>query len=77
MLVYAGVAPVGLFVSREGGPWQEVVGLNQHPTRDKWQPGLGAFAFTPLSWTLTILGGYLRRRCISDPRRWRNLEPGE
>lgn len=38
--LYAGVAPAGLFASDDGGEsWQEIDGLQQHPTRPEWQPG--------------------------------------
>ncbi len=41
-VVYAGVDPAGLFRSSNGGAaWEEVLGLNRHPTRDKWTPGAG------------------------------------
>ena len=41
-VLYAGVEPAGLFVSRDGGlNWEGVDGLNRHDSRDKWQPGLG------------------------------------
>ena len=40
--VYAGVDPAALFKSEDGGDtWSEVAGLTGHPTREKWQPGLG------------------------------------
>lgn len=40
--IYAGVAEAGLFVSDDAGAtWSGVVGLNEHPTRSEWQPGLG------------------------------------
>ncbi len=41
-VVYAGVDPAGLFRSNDGGAtWEEVRGLNGHPTREKWAPGAG------------------------------------
>lgn len=41
-VLYAGVEPAGLFVSRDGGlNWEGVDGLNRHDSRDKWHPGLG------------------------------------
>lgn len=41
-VVYAGVDPAALFVSRDGGrSWQEIEALAQHPTRDRWHPGAG------------------------------------
>ena len=40
--LYAGVAEAGLFFAEDTeGPWVPVPGLNDHPTRDAWQPGLG------------------------------------
>ncbi len=41
-VVYAGVDPAGLFRSADGGAtWEEVRGLNRHPTRKRWAPGAG------------------------------------
>jgi photosystem II stability/assembly factor-like uncharacterized protein len=38
--VYAGVQPAGLFASDDGGEtWQQLEGLQRHPTRPHWQPG--------------------------------------
>jgi photosystem II stability/assembly factor-like uncharacterized protein len=43
--VFAGVADAGLFSSDDDGvAWQPVDGLNDHPTRPGWQPGLGGLA---------------------------------
>ena len=40
--VWAGVAHAGLFTSKDGGlTWSPVAGLNEHRTREEWQPGLG------------------------------------
>lgn len=39
--VYAGVAEAGLFRSTDLTTWEPVTGLNEHPTRQHWQPGLG------------------------------------
>ena len=39
--VLAGVAHAGLFRSRDLATWEPVDGLNEHPTRPDWQPGLG------------------------------------
>jgi photosystem II stability/assembly factor-like uncharacterized protein len=41
-MVLAGVAHAGLFTSSDGGlTWSGVKGLNEHRTREDWQPGLG------------------------------------
>lgn len=41
-VVYAGVEKAGLFRSEDGGnTWSPVDGLNNHPTRSKWEPGAG------------------------------------
>jgi photosystem II stability/assembly factor-like uncharacterized protein len=41
-VVYAGVDPAGLFRSGDrGATWEEVRGLNRHPTRKQWMPGAG------------------------------------
>ncbi len=44
-VLYAGIQPAGLFVSRDrGGKWEPVRGLNEHPTRSTWQPAKGGLA---------------------------------
>ncbi|UCC75163.1 MAG: hypothetical protein JSV86_09360 [Gemmatimonadota bacterium] len=44
-MLYAGIEPAGLFVSRNrGASWQSVAGLNRHPTRHTWQPAKGGLA---------------------------------
>ncbi|MGI8554104.1 MAG: WD40/YVTN/BNR-like repeat-containing protein [Dehalococcoidia bacterium] len=41
-VAYAGVEPAGLFRSNDDGrSWQEVPGLNRHPSRERWMPGAG------------------------------------
>ncbi len=41
-VLYAGVAPAGLFRSEDGGKtWNEIEGLSKHPTRKDWMPGNG------------------------------------
>jgi hypothetical protein len=41
-VVYAGVSPAALFVSRDrGASWELVRGLFDHPHRPRWQPGAG------------------------------------
>jgi len=43
--LYAGIDPAGLFASDdEGGSWQPVDGLNEHPTNRFWEPSKGIFA---------------------------------
>jgi len=43
--LYAGVAEAGLFTSDDDATtWQPVDGLNEHPTREHWQPGAGGLA---------------------------------
>lgn len=40
--VYAGVSEAGLFFSEDGGEcWDPVPGLNDHSSRDGWEPGAG------------------------------------
>lgn len=40
--VWAGVAEAGLFTSQDNGVnWSPVKGLNEHRTRDDWEPGFG------------------------------------
>lgn len=39
---HVGAAPASLFrTSDRGATWEEITSLNQHPTRDQWQPGFG------------------------------------
>jgi hypothetical protein len=41
-VLYAGVDPGALFRSADRGiTWEEIRGLTDHPTRDKWNPGAG------------------------------------
>lgn len=43
--LFAGIDPAGLFVSNDrGATWDEVGGLNEHPTRSAWEPSRGIFA---------------------------------
>lgn len=40
--LFVGVDPAALFRTDDGGKtWQEIKGLNRHPTRDRWAPGFG------------------------------------
>ena len=41
-VLYCGVAPATMFRSSDGGAtWDELTGLTNHPTRDRWNPGAG------------------------------------
>jgi hypothetical protein len=43
--LYAGIDPAGLFSSDDQGEsWQPVIGLNEHPTRELWEPARGGFS---------------------------------
>ena len=43
--LFAGIDPAGLFRSDDDGEtWSPVAGLNEHPTRDTWEPSKGCFA---------------------------------
>jgi photosystem II stability/assembly factor-like uncharacterized protein len=43
--LFAGIDPVGLFVSDDRGvSWQDVASLNEHATRSAWEPSRGIFA---------------------------------
>jgi photosystem II stability/assembly factor-like uncharacterized protein len=43
--LFAGIDPVGLFVSDDrGATWQDVTRLNEHATRSAWEPSRGIFA---------------------------------
>jgi hypothetical protein len=43
--IYAGIEPAGLFVSHDRGEsWEPVTALNDHPTKDTWQPAGGGLA---------------------------------
>ena len=43
--MYAGIDPAGLFTSDDAGEsWQPVEALNDHPTRDSWEPAKGGFS---------------------------------
>lgn len=44
-VIYAGIEPAGLFVSDDRGTsWQPLSGLNDHATRQTWQPAGGGLA---------------------------------
>ena len=43
--LFAGIDPAGLFVSDDRGEsWRDVPALNEHATRDAWEPSRGLFA---------------------------------
>jgi len=43
--LYAGIDPAGLFTSDDGGEtWSPVDSLNEHRTRDTWEPAKGGFS---------------------------------
>jgi hypothetical protein len=43
--MYAGIDPAGLFCSDdEASSWSPLDGLNEHPTRQTWEPSRGIFA---------------------------------
>ena len=43
--IWAGVAHAGIFFSDDNGDvWQPMKGLNEHETRDDWEPGQGGLA---------------------------------
>lgn len=43
--LYAGIDPAGLFRSDDrAASWQPVMALNEHPTRDTWEPARGGFS---------------------------------
>lgn len=43
--LYAGIDPAGLFYSPDRGEsWEPVAGLNDHPTRHRWEPARGGFS---------------------------------
>ena len=43
--LYAGIDPAGLFYSDDrAASWQPVAALNEHPTRDMWEPARGGFS---------------------------------
>lgn len=44
-VLYAGIDPPGLFISQDDGHhWTPLPGLNEHPSRDRWEPARGGFA---------------------------------
>jgi photosystem II stability/assembly factor-like uncharacterized protein len=44
-VVYAGVEPAALFVSRdEGETWERILSIEDHPTAASWQPAKGGLA---------------------------------
>jgi hypothetical protein len=61
--LYAGTEPSRLFVSRDGGPWSELVALQDIPSRDRW-------SFPPRPWTHHV------RWIAPDPHRAQRLLVG-
>ncbi|MEX0730850.1 MAG: hypothetical protein WED00_10120 [Aquisalimonadaceae bacterium] len=56
-LLYAGIDPAGLFVSRDaGGSWQPVTSLNEHPTRNTWEPAKGGFSVHSITCSQSVPG---------------------
>ena len=44
-VLYAGVEPAGLFVTRNGGgSWKRIESIEEHPTASAWQPAKGGLA---------------------------------
>lgn len=68
--LWAGVEPAGLFVSHDAGmSWQGVRALNDHPTREVWQPMGGGLALSDVAldpndprrmWAAVSAGGVYR-----------------
>ncbi|MCK8514817.1 hypothetical protein M0534_00525 [Methylonatrum kenyense] len=43
--LFAGIDPAGVFRSDDAGrSWQSLSGLNEHPSRDTWEPARGGFS---------------------------------
>ena len=68
--LYAGIDPAGLFSSDDDAvSWQPVEGLNEHPTRDAWEPARGGFSVHSIQthpgdpdvlWVAVSAGGVFR-----------------
>ena len=68
--LYAGVDPAGLFYSDdEAESWHPVTALNEHPTRDTWEPARGGFSVHSIQvhpadpdqlWVAVSAGGVFR-----------------
>lgn len=44
-VLYAGIDPAGLFRSPDGGSsWSPIPGINEHPSREQWEPARGGFS---------------------------------
>ncbi len=49
--IYLGVDPASLYRSDDrGASWSPVAGLNEHPTRPKWNPGAGGMCLHTILW---------------------------
>jgi photosystem II stability/assembly factor-like uncharacterized protein len=82
--VWAGVDPGSLFHSSDwGATWQAVPGINEHPTREGWQPGGGGLCLhgiepdpsNPSSLIVTISAGGAFRSDDSGAS-WRPINRG-
>ena len=72
-VVYLGGDPGALFRSEDyGKSWSEVAGLNQHPTRDRWNPGAGGMCLH----SIESLGGGRLIVAISAAGAFRSTDGG-
>lgn len=72
-VVYAGGDPGVLFKSSDwGSTWSEVTSLNQHPTRDRWNPGSGGMCLH----SIQCLGGGRMAVAISAAGTFRTSDGG-
>jgi photosystem II stability/assembly factor-like uncharacterized protein len=61
-VIYAGVAPAALFKSTDNGDtWDFMPALNNHPTRQEWQPGAGGLCLH----TIVLDPGEVQRMYIA------------
>lgn len=76
--LYAGIDPAGLFYSDdEARSWAPVTALNDHPTRDAWEPARGGFSVHSIQvhpadpaklWVAVSAGGVFRS--VDRGRSW-------
>ena len=82
--LYAGIDPAGVFRSDDAGAsWEPLPGLNEHPTRNTWEPARGGFSahsiFQPaqkperLYAAISAGGAY---RSDDEGRSWRPINAG-